>query len=254
MGGDGAGRASVARTIAAVNTQTAFVDELRRALPRMGGARGVIVLGALALLSTLIPGRLGGAFLDPVYHALYTAMAFLFGGSFAAQGFGGERERQFLINWTGDPAPVVLGKMAAAGVWGVLCWMVIYGASLARMEAAGLPQSLPLMTVAGAAALAAGGAWASAAAGGLLGLVTMSAVTARQMLRLGFFFVLLLVVIVPRVLPEVAQAGLRGLLAWDVAGRTMIAAGALCGLAGLGFYRRALRVLAEQRTGLSIVS
>lgn len=235
-----------------MTTQTAFLDELRRALPRMGGPRGLVVLGALALLSTLIPGRLGAAFLDPVYHTLYTAMAFLFGGSFAAQGFGGERERQHLINWTGDPRPLVLGKLLAAGLWGWLCWLLIYGMSLAWMSSTNLPQSLPAVTPAGAAALAAGGAWLSATAGAALGLSTMSAVTARQLLRLGFFFILLLLMIVPRLLPADIQTTLRSLLAWDVAWRTMIAAGALCGILGLGLFRRVLRLLADQRTGLSI--
>jgi hypothetical protein len=61
-------------------------------------------------------------------------------------------------------------------------------------------------------------------------------------------------VIVPRLLPSDIQAALRGLLAWHAAGRTMIVAGALSMLFGLMLYRRALSLLAEQRTGLSITA
>ncbi len=234
--------------------QAAFLDEIRRALPRAGGIRGLIVLPALALLGTLIPGRMGTAFLDPVYHALYTALAVLFAGTFAAQGFGGERERQFMMNWTGALPPVVLGKMLAAAAWGWLCWLLIYGASLAAMGGTGQSQSLPVITLTGAALLAAGGAWASAAAGALLGLSTMSAVTARQLHRLGFFFLLLMLVITPRLFPTDIQTALRGLLSWSAAGRTMAVTGTLLVLLGLALYRRAIHLLTEQRAGLSIVS
>jgi hypothetical protein len=240
--------------MAEVTTSTAFQDELRRALPRAGGVRGLLLLPALALLGTLIPGRLGTAFLDPIYHVFYTALAVLFGGSFAAQGFGGERERQFLINWTGGDAPVVLGKLLAATLWGWLCWLLIYGASLARIDTAGGAMALPVFTVFGAAVLAAGAAWLSAAAGALLALSTQSAMTARQLHRLGFFFILLLVVIVPRLFPADVQASLRALLSWNAAGHTMTIAGAGAALLGLHLYRRALRLLTEQRTGLSITS
>ena len=235
-----------------MDAKTAFLDEIRRAAPRMGGARGFLLLAALALLATLIPGRLGGAFVDPTYQAAYTALAFLFAGSYAAQGFAGERERQFLINWAGDPRPVVLGKALAAALWGWLCWLLIYGVSLAWMSAGAGPELPPLLTLAGAAALAAGGAWVSATAGAAIGLSVFSPVTARQLLRLGFFFILLVLLTVPRLLPDDIQDSLRGLLRWDRAGKTMMGTGAALGLAGMVFYRRALSLLTDLRTGLSI--
>lgn len=221
----------------------------------MGGTRGFLLLAVLAMLSTLIPGRLGQAFLDPTYQAAYAALAFLFAGSYAAQGFAGERERQFLINWSGDPRPVVLGKVLAATVWGWLCWLLIYGASLAFLgaSAAGGAKAPPLLTLLGVAALAAGAAWVSATAGAAIGLSVYSPVTARQLLRLGFFFILLLLTL-PRLLPDDIQASLRTLLGWESAGKTLLISASALGLLGLVFYRRALSILTDQRTGLSITS
>lgn len=240
--------------IAAVTSRTAFSDELRRAVPRMGGPRGFLLLAALAGLATLIPGRLGSAFLDPVYQAAYTALAFLFAGSFAAQGFAGERERQLLINWSGDPRPLVLGKLLAATLWGWLCWLLIYGASLGWLASAGgtgLKLPAPLLLF-GVAALAAGLAWVSATAGAAIGLSVFSPVTARQLLRLGFFFVLLLLLTLPRLLPDDVQESLRALLAPPRAGKSLLIAAAGLALVGMVFYRRALSILTDQRTGLSI--
>lgn len=220
----------------------------------MGGARGFLLLAALAMVSTLIPGRLGPAFLDPTYQAAYAALAFLFAGSYAAQGFAGERERQFLLNFSGGRRPLVLGKVLAAAVWGWLCWLLIYGASLAFLgaSAAGAAKGPPLATLLGVAALAAGAAWTSAAAGAAIALSVASPVTARQLLRLGFFFVLLLVLTLPRLLPDDIQASLRALLGWESAGKTMLTGAAALGLVGLVFYRRALSILTDQRSGLSI--
>jgi hypothetical protein len=242
--------------ITAVTTKAAFAEELRRAIPRMGGTRGFLLLAVLAMISTLIPGRLGQAFLDPTFQAAYAALAFLFAGSYAAQGFAGERERQFLINWSGDPRPVVLGKVLAAGAWGWLCWLLIYGVSLAFLgaSAVGGAKAPPLLTLLGVAALAAGAAWVSAAAGAAIGLSVFSPVTARQLLRLGFFFILLLLLTLPRLLPDDIQASLRALLGWEAAGKTLLITAAALGLVGLVFYRRALSILTDLRTGLSITS
>jgi hypothetical protein len=63
-----------------------------------------------------------------------------------------------------------------------------------------------------------------------------------------------LVVIVPRLFPADVQTSLRALLSWSSAGHTMTVTGAAAGLLGLHLYRRALRLLTEQRTGLSITS
>lgn len=234
-----------------VTARDIFLDEFRQLGKRVGGARGAAVLAALTMLGTVIPMRAGSGFIDPVYFLAYCCFSLLFSSTFVAQSFAGEKEHQFVVNRGPEAVgdfPLVLGKVLAAAAWGWLCWALIFGASLAMVK-----QTPPKPMLATLCVFVASLSWAASAGGALISANSPSAVMARQMMRLGFFFVLLLAVVGPRVLPPEMSAPLYGLLDWDVFTRNLLVASLVLAPLGWLLCLRASAMVAEQREGLHIV-
>lgn len=234
-----------------VTARDVFLDELRQLGKRMGGIRGLFVLVALVMLGTLIPIRAGAGFIDPVYFLAYCCFSLLFASAFVAQSFAGEKEREFLMNRGPEAAAgfqAVLGKVLASAAWGWACWALVFGASLMVLKQAP-PVAMTLALGVFVAALS----WAASAGGALISINTPSVTMARQMMRLGFFFVLLLAVAGPRMLPREMAESIYRLLDWDMFTRNLlIAAGVLFPLGWL-LCLRAAALAAERREGLHIV-
>lgn len=234
---------------------TAELSELPR---RMGGTRGVLTLAVLLVLATFVPARLGIAFLDPVFLLAWTSFAALFTSSFAAQTWAGTTERARLENrpnaTAADDANQVWGKTVAGALFGFLCWALLFAAALAAMNAGRptplFPRPLAFGAVTGFAAAV---SLFTAGVGAVVGLQVFSAQAARQLLRLGFFFLLLILLAGPRLLPAHLQESLRIAV---VLRFPQLAAVAGLVLAGISFLciRHATAMLSDRRHGLSILN
>lgn len=219
---------------------------------RLGGVRGLLMLGALAAMGTMLPMRLGPALLDPVYLLAFSILAAIFSGTYAIQSWAGADERAWLEN-RGDESPtdteVLRGKTLVATIYGVASWLLILGATLgalaSRMQTVMAPPPPVLGTLfVFTVAISALGSNAAAA----LAVRFESAPLARQMFRLGLFFLLVIGVLLGKGFPSL----LRPL---DSAESFVIAAlgssvvfGALANAAGW----LVLRSLADRRVSLSI--
>lgn len=235
-----------------------FLGEFRQLMTRLGGLRGLLTLAGLTMLASLIPMRAGRGFLDPFYLVAYGCFAVLFASSFAAQSFAGQREREFLENR--GPLDVsdrdaVTGKVAAAAVWGWCCWALVLGVSLATLNATTSRLLLPPWVLLFALAVfAAALASLTSSIGAIIGLTVFTPQAARQLMRLGFFFVLLLLIALPRLLPDDIREILHGLLHRDTVVVTLLGASAVFVALSLLFLRRAVHILGEKRAGLSILA
>jgi hypothetical protein len=236
--------------------RTVFRRELEQLPRRLGGMRGLMMLAALALLGALPPLRFRTLFLDPAFLAAYASFAALFAGPFIAQSFAGSAER----DWIAARGPrdasdrdVVWGKVLAAALYGWLAFLLILGAALFVLNVTrtgarlALPAAGTLFACLGAAF---GLAFLTASAGALISLSVDSAPVAKQLLRLAFFFLVLVLVFLPRFVPVLDLSGLLTLRWLPVtAGGTI----ALCAALGYFFASRAIVTLADRRTGLSIL-
>lgn len=167
-----------------------------------GGAPGLLQVLLLAAVGCAIPYRFGSLFIDPAILLAYSAVAFLFASNYSAQGSVGCRD-----------ASVLLRTALGGALYGFLCWLLILGVSFAALSAllhrTSLPQ--PLWVVADAFFTLGLSAFASAAACNI-SLSSSTVKAARDLMRLGLFFILLLLVFVPRLLPLELQFSLHKLL------------------------------------------
>jgi hypothetical protein len=219
---------------------------------RLGGVRGLLMLAALAAMGTLLPMRLGPALLDPVYLLAYSLLAAIFAGTYSIQSWAGADEKAWLES-RGDEGPadidVLQGKTLVASVYGVASWLLILGASLASLASAMRGLLLPPVGVMGCLVVftVAVSALASTSAAALA-VRFETASMARQMFRLGLFFLLLMGVMLSRAFPSMV----RPLESADsfvvVSSGATVAMGALAALMG----RQVLRCLADRRISLSI--
>ena len=101
----------------------------------------------------------------------------------------------------------------AGALYGWLCWAAILGASCAALlQMGGALDSLPLPTLTILALFTACLAWLTATLGALVALSVYSVKVARDMLRLGFFLLLLLLLAGPSLLPAAWRAALFKML------------------------------------------
>jgi hypothetical protein len=234
-----------------------FLKEWEALPRRMGGVRGFLTLALLALLGALVPWRLGPALLDPVVLLAYASFAVLFAGSFTAQSFAGGRERAEIEN-RGEAGPadaeLVAGKVAAGALFGWVCWALILGVALAALNAAApRPMAPSPLRILALMAFAAGCAWFTACAGAVISLQVFTAQSARQLLRMAFFFLLLTAITAPRFFPEPWRDALDRQLSGAAFTRNLFYAALLLGALGYPALRRAVAVLREKRERLSIL-
>jgi hypothetical protein len=199
-----------------------------------GGARGAAMIVFLALAGTLIPLKLGALFLDPVILLAYTWVAILLASNFTVRGVVGSTEFR------------VVRRVALLGsLFGWLSWAVVLGVSLAALSSWRARVSLPPLTMLAALVLLAWAtAWLASCLAAVAALNVQTVKAARDMMRLGFFLLLLLAVMGPRFLPLEWQQSLSRFVTGARLVPALFAA-AICfvpaGLALLGHARRLIQ-------------
>jgi hypothetical protein len=233
----------------ATNMLGVFRAEFRSLPGRIGGLRGALLVAALLLLGALPPLRFGAAFLDPLILGCYTLFALLFASSFSIRSFAGSEN-----NSGASDAAWVYGKIYAAAAYGFLAFALILGAAFTALNMDRTHWLLPsLGTLAAVALTAAALALLAAAAGAAAALTSYTAASAQQLVRLGFFFVLLLLLGLSRFAAPSWRDSLGALLNEDqLLGNAFVLAVVLVAVASL-FARRAVAILKDRRTNLSIL-
>lgn len=208
----------------------------------VGGIRGLFMLVALAAAGTLIPWKFGFLFLDPVIILPYTAIAVLFSSSFVAQGVVGQ-----------DNEPTIRSMTLGGALYGWLCWVLILGTSFVALASFRNRVVLPPAGMMAALALfAASVAWFSACLAALFAVQVFTVKAARDLMRMGFFFVVLLLLVVPRFLPAAWRTSIAGVLTGSQLPIVLCAVSPFLALAGLLALRHIPRLLADRKLGLSI--
>jgi len=196
----------------------------------------------LAAAGTLVPYKFGYLFIDPVILLTYTAVSILFASNFVARGVVGctdiETVRRLVIQ---------------GAIYGWVCWAAILGTGFAALAAmkgrAVLPPTFPLLAL---IVFTFSAAWITAGLAAVVSLNVYSVKTARDMMRLAFFFILLLLLAGPRFLPPEWRHSLSRLLTGSTLPPLLLGASALFLLMGAGVLRHIRRIIAERKTGLSI--
>jgi hypothetical protein len=207
-----------------------------------GGARGIILVAAIAAIGVLVPRRFGFLFLDPAILLLYSAIAVVFASNFVVSGVVGQ-----------DDEAAIRRMVLGGAFYGWLCWLVILGAALAALSSSVGRLILPhaLLTI-GLIAFTLGAAWLSACFAALIAITVTSVQTARGMTRMALFFILLLCIVVPRFLPASWQSGLASLLTSGSLGRNLLFLSPVFILGGLGLLRCVHRALIDRNSPLAI--
>jgi hypothetical protein len=207
-----------------------------------GGARGLILVAAIAAIGVLVPRRFGALFLDPAILLLYSAIAVVFASNFVVRGVVGESDE-----------PAIRRMVFGGTLYGWLCWLVILGAALAALSSSAGRLVLPdaLLTI-GLIAFSLSAAWLAACFAALIAITVTSEQTARGMTRMALFFILLLCIVVPRFLPGSWQTGLSRLLTSENLGRNLLLMSPVFVLVGLWLLRSVHQVLVDRNTPLSI--
>lgn len=207
-----------------------------------GGARGIVLVAAIASIGFLVPRRFGLLFLDPAILLLYSAIAVVFASNFVVRGVVSE-----------DNEPAVRRVVFGGTLYGWLCWLVILGAALFALSSSRGRLVIPstLLTI-GLGVFTLSIAWLAACLAALTAATVDSAKTAGGMMRMGLFFVLLLFIVVPRFLPAAWQSNLSRVLTSGTLGLVLLLASPVLVLGGLGLLRAVRQVLNERNNPLSI--
>ncbi|HEY3441481.1 MAG TPA: hypothetical protein VGK29_12040 [Paludibaculum sp.] len=207
-----------------------------------GGARGMLLVAAIAAIGVLVPRRFGFLFLDPAILLLYSAIAVVFASNFVVRGVVGQ-----------DDEPLIRRVVLNGALFGWVCWLVILGAALAALSARAGRLVMPsVFLTLGLIVLTGSVAWLAACFAALIAISMDSVRTAQGMTRMALFFVLLIFIVLPRLLPAAWQAGLGGLLTSGNLGRNLLLLSPLPAYAGYWLMSRVHRVLDDRSTPLSI--
>ncbi|MBI5282936.1 MAG: hypothetical protein HY858_14720 [Candidatus Solibacter usitatus] len=217
--------------------------DLRRFWSLIGGPRGLFMLAALAAAGTLIPWKFGFLFPDPAILTAYTAIAVLFASNFTVDGVVGQKEDA-----------VVRTTVRWGTAWGFAGWAVILGAAFAALAQwkgrLVLPPGLTLLAL---GAFTAAAAWLAACLAAVAALSVSSAKTGRDLMRLGFFFIVMVLIFATRFGPASWQETLSRPLRQGRFPFTLALAVPFLLAAGWFFLRRTRAMLADRRRGLSIL-
>ena len=206
------------------------------------GARGAAVIVLLALAGTLIPLKFGALFLDPAILLAYTGIAILLASNFTVQGVVGSAE-----------FAAVRRTAVRGALHGWVCWAAVLGASLVALSYwRGRVSLPPALMLAALAWLALAAAWLASCLAAVAALNVATVKAARDLMRLGFFFVLLLAVAGPRFLPPEWQRGLSRFLTGPRLAPAMFFTGLMFLPAGWGLLRHARTLMADHALRLSI--
>lgn len=196
----------------------------------------------LALAGTLIPLKFGALFLDPVILLAYTGVAILLASNFTVRGVVGCTDF------------AVVRRVALLGsLFGWLTWAVVLGVSLAALSYWRARVSLPpLMMLAALVLLAGATAWLASCLAAVAALNVQTVKAARDMMRLGFFLLLLLAVIGPRFLPPEWQRSLSRFVTSSRLIPALFAAAACFVPAGLALLGHARTLIQDHSLHLGI--
>jgi hypothetical protein len=237
-----------------MNTSEVFLYELASLLERVGGAKGISMLALLAALTVILPWRFGAGLLDPLLLLVYSALAPLLAGNFAAQSFAAEKARYSIVN-SDDPAlAVATGKVLAATVWGLVCWVILLAVPLIALNTSRrsllLPPVLDLLAL---AVFAAALAWFASALGSIFASGVTTPSSAQSLVRGMILIPLMLFAAALSVLPP----SLRAVLARSIGpGRlplTLCVASLFLIAAGWLAVRKTASRIEELRHPLSIL-
>ena len=200
------------------------------------------MMALVALAGTLVPMKFGALFLDPAILLAYTGIAILLASDATVRGAVG----------SGDFEAVKRAALQGT-LYGWVSWAVVLGASLAALSYwRGRVMLPPGAGLAALACLAAGAAWLTACLAAVAAVNVQTVKAARDLMRLGFFFVLLLAVVGPRFLPGEWQSSMaRWLTGWRFV-PAALAASVCAAPAGVGLLRHARTLMADHATRLSI--
>ncbi|MGC4051866.1 MAG: hypothetical protein QM757_21190 [Paludibaculum sp.] len=208
----------------------------------VGGVRGLIMLAGVAAAGTLVPWKFGFMFLDPAIILPYTAIAILFASNFVAGGVVGRED-----------ITTIRGVTFGGTLYGWLCWVLILGTAFAALASfrdrvvlppAGMMAALALFTVSVS--------WLSACLAALIAVQVFTAKAARDLMRMGFFFFVLVLLIGSRFLPASWRGSSAKLLTGDQLPLLLCALSPIFVVFGLLALRRIPTLLSNRHLGLSI--
>jgi hypothetical protein len=208
----------------------------------IGGLPGLVMICLLAAVGTAIPYRFGFLFVDPVILFGYSAVAFLFAVNFVAEGATGCED-----------AAVVRQVVYGGALFGWLCWVVILGTSFVALAVMRGRLVLPPLAIGVALAVfTLSLAWFSAALTGLVALTVFKPKAARDLMRMGFFFIVMVMVFGPRLLGGASQEWLAGLFRISRFATNLFVISPFLVVGGWLSLRRAPRILEHRRLSFSI--
>jgi len=207
-----------------------------------GGARGAMMVALLAAAGTLVPMKFGFLFLDPVILLAYVAVAVLFTSDFVARGVVGSTDPEAVRH------TAILGTF-----YGWACWAAILGTAFVALAAMkGRPVLPPPFTLIALIIFTLAAAWLTACCTAVVSLNVLTVKTARDMMRLGFFFVLLVLLVAPRLLPPEWQRPVSRFVTGSSLRPLLLIACPVFLLAGAGLLRHTRRLILDRKAGLSI--
>jgi len=231
-----------------------LTEEGRKLPARLGGLKGALAIAFLLVLAALPPFKFGPAFLDPQILLAYAAFAMLFAGPFAAQSFGGASELVTIEDKAIPARDLVVGKTIAAALYGWVLFGAALGAALVTLNSESSRPVWPtLRTTVGLLCLSLGAACFAAATGARVTLAVRTARASRQLLRLGFLFLVLMMLAFPRVLPFAIQEHIHAALTRRQFPVTCLALAVPLLVLAVWLTISAIGELEERRQGLSIL-
>ncbi len=196
----------------------------------------------LAAAGTIVPMKFGYLFIDPVILLAYVAVAVLFASDFVARGVVGCTDTQ-----------IVRRAVIHGAIYGWCGWALILGVAFAALAAMKgrtvLPPAEPLLAL---IVFAFAVAWLTACLAAVVSLNVFTVKSARDMMRLGFFFILLLGLVGPRFLPAEWRQSLSRFLTGPMLPALLLCVSPVFLLVGAGLLRHTRHMSVERKTGLSI--
>ena len=237
-----------------MNTVEVFLYEIASILERAGGGKGVGTLAVLAALTVILPLRFGPGLLDPLLLVVYSAVAPLLAGNFAAQSFASEKSRSRIVN-SEDPAfALAAGKVLAATSWGFFCWLILMSVPFVALNYSRRHLLLPPATTLLALALFATAlAWFASAVGSIFATGASGPSSAQSFVRGIILMPVLLLAAVLGVAPLALRAALARAISPENLPLTLSAVSLLLIAAGWPALRKTASKIEELRHPLSIL-